>query len=313
LPITAATANLQKVPGIKPRRERLRAGAGLVLVVIAYLLQPYLLRPVFHWLRVHLFLPPSPANNLLYCSTYVLLVSLRLVWWVACAAFVFQIDRDAIVRLFPLRRRSVILWFYGLCTGLLVMAGMILLIAAIGGSRFTGTDDSVAHHLKYGAGWMLGEIILASSEELLFRGLIFGLVARLADIRIAMLVSALAFVYIHGQNPGASEIWLVRLAVTGLLLCYSVLRSGSLWWPIGYHAGWNWASAPLFGVAGSGYMNEGHILSFMPQGTQWLTGGAVGPEGSVLAFLAVGLATVFLLATVPNRSHCLAAPQIPSQ
>lgn len=280
---------------------KVRAGTALALVVIAYVIQPFLLRPTYHWLRVHLGLPQSPANNVLYCTPYILLVSLRLAWWAACAALVIQIDRDAIAGLLSRNRRSIVLFMGGLFIGLLVMTGTILAIAAVGKTGVAEAHAPVGYHLRYGAGWMLGEIILASSEELLFRGLIFALVARMVDTRVALVVSALAFVYVHVGNPGATGFWLARLAAAGLLLCYSVIRSRSLWWAIGYHAGWNWASAPLFGVAGSGYMNEGHIFSFTPGGAPWVTGGAVGPEGSVFAFVAVFAATALLVRTVPRH------------
>jgi len=83
-------------------------------------------------------------------------------------------------------------------------------------------------------------------------------------------------------------------------LAYAVYRTGSLWWSVGYHAGWNWASAPLFGAAGSGYLDQGHLFDFLPYGSVWLTGGAVGPEGSLFAFLAVVMAFVLLRKTLPS-------------
>ena len=94
---------------------------------------------------------------------------------------------------------------------------------------------------------------------------------------------------------------MVRLFGAGLLLAYSVLRSGSIWWAIGYHAGWNWASAPLFGAAGSGYSDQGHIFTFLPTGPAIITGGSVGPEGSALAFIAVIVATAVLLLTIKPK------------
>lgn len=97
----------------------------------------------------------------------------------------------------------------------------------------------------------------------MFRGLVLVLASRLLGIRMAIVISALAFSLAHGANPGASYIWMVRLAAAGMLLGYSVFRSGTLWWGIGYHAGWNFASAPLFGAVGSGYLDQGHIFAFL--------------------------------------------------
>jgi hypothetical protein len=66
---------------------------------------------------------------------------------------------------------------------------------------------------------------------------------------------------------------------------------------VGYHTGWNWASAPLFGAAGSGYLDQGHLFDFTPTGSVLITGGTVGPEGSIFAFVAVLCAFILLLAS----------------
>lgn len=120
-------------------------------------------------------------------------------------------------------------------------------------------------------------------------------------VRGAVIVSGIMFSGIHLDNPGASKIWLLRLFLQGVVLAYAVFRTRSIWWSIGYHTGWNWISAPLFGAAGSGYLDEGHIFDFSPHGTPWITGGAVGPEGSLLAFAAVWTALgLLLLTSAPN-------------
>ncbi len=116
-------------------------------------------------------------------------------------------------------------------------------------------------------------------------------------------MSGIMFSWMHLSNPGASKIWLLRLFLQGVLLAYAVFRTGSIWWSVSYHTGWNWISAPLFGAAGSGYLDEGHIFDFLPHGSPWITGGAVGPEGSLLAFAAVLAAFGLLLLTKARREN----------
>ena len=62
-------------------------------------------------------------------------------------------------------------------------------------------------------------------------------------------------------------------------------------------------SAPLFGAAGSGYLNQGHPFEFTPRGSVSITGGAVGPEGSVYAHLAMLVALILLVVTGTDGSH----------
>jgi len=190
----------------------------------------------------------------------------------------------------------------GLAVGLLVMAVAILVIAAIGDAAIFSTSASTGSALKFGVGWFLADLVGALSEELYGRASILLVAERFVGWKGAIFVSGAMFVIIHLGNPGASVIWLVRLGVQGALLAYAVYRTGSLWWSVGYHAGWNWASAPLFGAAGSGYLDQGHLFNFVPHGSALLTGGAVGPEGSVLAFLAVAIAFVLLRKIFPSGS-----------
>ena len=183
------------------------------------------------------------------------------------------------------------------------MAAVVLMIVAVGDAQLHSSPGSAPVHMAYGVAWLLAEILGAAGEEVLYRGLILVLVTRLFGKRTAIVTSAFAFALGHGANPGASYVWMVRLAVAGLLLAYSVFRSETVWWGSGYHAGWNFASAPLFGAVGSGYLDKGSIFTFLPSGSALITGGSVGPEGSAFAFLAVVVGIAFLVLTVPPNEQ----------
>jgi len=79
-----------------------------------------------------------------------------------------------------------------------------------------------------------------------------------------------------------------------------VWRTGALWWALGYHAAWDWAQSFLFGVADSGLMTPGALMSAHPAGPAWLSGGATGPEGSALMF-AIVAASVGLIGLTMMR------------
>jgi membrane protease YdiL (CAAX protease family) len=289
--------------------KHLRTVVALAVVAAGYFLQDSSLTIFYHSVRSWLGILPAATPHTLVCSAYNLLVSIRLIWWIAITALVAVIDAPGIAAVLHYDKRQATNFLKGLAIGLAVMAATVLTIVAVGDAQLLRSAGSATVHLAYGAAWLVGEILGSAGEELLFRGLILVLTARLFGIRTAMVVSALAFSLAHGANPGASYIWMVRLGAAGLLLAYSVFRSGSLWWAIGYHAGWNFASAPLFGAAGSGYIDQGHIFTFLPSGSNLITGGAVGPEGSVFAFVAVVIATVlFLFTTLPNEVNSLKAP-----
>jgi hypothetical protein len=60
------------------------------------------------------------------------------------------------------------------------------------------------------------------------------------------------------------------------------IRYGSLWLPMGLHFGWNFTEGGVFGTAVSGGQSHGLIESVL-SGPTLLTGGAFGPEASVIA------------------------------
>ncbi len=191
----------------------------------------------------------------------------------------------------------------GLLTGLSVMLVVILAIWKLGDASVVLSGQSIFSALRNGLSWLALDALGALGEELVGRAVILVLAERFVRVRGAVVVSGIMFSWMHLSNPGASKIWLIRLFLQGVLLAYAVFRTRSIWWSVGYHTGWNWISAPLFGAAGSGYLDEGHIFDFLPHGTPWITGGAVGPEGSLLAFAAVLAAFGLLLLTKTRRRN----------
>ncbi|MGH7716143.1 MAG: CPBP family glutamic-type intramembrane protease, partial [Vulcanimicrobiaceae bacterium] len=102
------------------------------------------------------------------------------------------------------------------------------------------------------------------------------------------------FGLLHAQNPGESPLGLVAAALVGLVFCFSIWLTGSLYWAIGMHAAWDWTQSYLFGVADSGLRMQGHLLQTHSAGNIWLSGGTTGPEGSVLVLVVLALMTLGL-------------------
>lgn len=249
-------------------------------------------------------------NGAMALIPYGVLMIVRLVWNVALVCIVWAVlGRPQ--GSFPLRDgcKSRHL-FLGLAIGCVVMGACILAIIASGAARIAANQQSPASAIGHAAGWLVFGTIGAAGEELYGRAAVLLVAERLAGWRGAIAVSGIMFLAIHLDNPGASPIWLARLCVQGMLLAYAVYRTRSIWWSIGYHAGWNWAGAPLFGSAGSGYLNEGHWYDFTATGPDFITGGAVGPEGSVFAFVAV-VAAFGLLCAATSRHRLRQQDRLP--
>ena len=108
-------------------------------------------------------------------------------------------------------------------------------------------------------------------------------------------VTSVGFGFIHTFNSGENWIGVLAASGIGLVFCVSVRLTGSAWWAIGCHASWDWAESYFYGTADSGFAARGHLLTSTPVGPPLWSGGADGPEGSVLVFPVVLLLLAALL------------------
>ncbi len=109
-------------------------------------------------------------------------------------------------------------------------------------------------------------------------------------------VTSTIFGFIHISNHGENWIGIFAAAAIGFVFCVSIWLTGSVWWAIGCHAGWDWGETYFYGTADSGMVAQGHYLSTSPFGNAFWSGGAVGPEGSILVLGAILLLLVVLVA-----------------
>jgi hypothetical protein len=103
------------------------------------------------------------------------------------------------------------------------------------------------------------------------------------------------FGFIHTGNGGENWIGIFAAASIGFVFCVSVRVTGSLWWAIGCHAAWDWAETFFYGTPNSGMVASGHYLTTSPAGNALWSGGADGPEGSVLVLGVILLLLAMLL------------------
>jgi membrane protease YdiL (CAAX protease family) len=125
-------------------------------------------------------------------------------------------------------------------------------------------------------------VLVGLREEFRSRG--YGLFTLSAGIGFwpAAIVSSALFGFGHRGNSGEDWIGLFNVGLFGMLACLLLRRTGNLWMPIGIHTAFDWGETYFYGVADSGQTLPGHLLNSSSNGTAWLSGGSVGPEGSVL-------------------------------
>ncbi len=140
-------------------------------------------------------------------------------------------------------------------------------------------------------------LLFAAGEELLFRGYLFQRVVELVGPTGGIIAFALLFTMAHAANSGFDALPSLNLFLGGILFGLLWLKSGSLWMVIGFHAGWNLCLGPLFGLPVSGNLFGGISLLDVGGGElpPWLSGGAYGPEGSLVATISILLAILLVV------------------
>ena len=200
------------------------------------------------------------------------------------------------------------------CLSLLVLTLWKCGLLAFDGRLLFGTDV-----IRYGTLWIFGFLVVGLLEEYLNRGyLLFTLTRGLAKIYSWLfksgknkalgfwsgaLIVSLLFGLGHETNPGESPIGLLSAGLGSLVFCYSLWRTGSLWWAIGFHTSWDWAQSFLYGVADSGLMVEHHLRATHPLGPLVMSGGTTGPEGSIFVLPLLGVISLIIIFTLPDTGY----------
>jgi uncharacterized protein len=121
-------------------------------------------------------------------------------------------------------------------------------------------------------------------------------------------VTSTFFGFYHTSNTGENWIGIFAASLMGFVFCLSVRLTGSVWWALGCHAAWDWAETFFYGTADSGLQGQGHFLTASPAGNSFWSGGADGPEGSLIVLGVILLLLLFLVALYSrNRSESPAA------
>lgn len=119
---------------------------------------------------------------------------------------------------------------------------------------------------------------------------------------LAAWVASTLFALVHTGNNGETWIGILAAGAIGFVFAVSVRLTGSLWWAVGFHAAWDWAETFFFGTADSGMPAVGSWLVARPTGNPLWSGGANGPEGSLLVLAAILATLVGLMAVYGRKS-----------
>jgi uncharacterized protein len=192
-----------------------------------------------------------------------------------------------------LRQASGKLFWTGLLWGILALSALMLLMRLFGVFSYGNLALHGSRILKFAVFWGMFFFLVGIFEEFTFRGYTQFTLSQAIGFWPAAYVFSFIFGALH-LIGNVGETWLGSLcaALIGLFFCFTLRRTGSLWFAVGMHASWDWGESYLYSVPDSGGTTPGHLLNSSFHGSRWLTGGSVGPEGSVLVFVVIAAAWV---------------------
>lgn len=133
--------------------------------------------------------------------------------------------------------------------------------------------------------WLLASLAIGFAEEYFFRGYPqFVLTQGMGFWPAAFLISFLFGAIHYFTKP--YERWpdWASTGLIALLLCLTLRRTGDLRFAIGFHAAFDFGAIFVYSGPNGGRLAPDRLLTATFHGGDWLTGGKLGPEASLLVF-----------------------------
>ncbi len=286
----------RRLPG-SPLRPAIQTAVFLLLYVVAV----YLAVPLFEWTGGYLV---GLTVGSLVASVFANSVAMSIFAVDGTNARLtdvgFHWNRDAL-------HTTLIGLAGGIGAALFVLFGPVLV--GLAGVVHTESDPNA----NWRAILFLPVLLLcgAMGEELLFHGFGFQVLLKRFGKYSTILPTGVIFGFLHASNPNASKLGIANTMAFGVLFGVAFLRSHDLWLPIGLHFGWNF-TLPMFGVKLSGITIKPTGLEILwTAGPLW-SGGAYGPEASVLTSVVLIVLALYLW-KVPVRQQYAPLYDAPSE
>jgi hypothetical protein len=133
------------------------------------------------------------------------------------------------------------------------------------------------------------------NEELCFRGYIFRTLGERAPVWVAALSTGVIFAFIHFSLSGFGVQFIISVIIMSTAFLAMRFASGSLWFPIGFHALWDWTQTYLVGLSFSGQGYDPSLVHVIQSGPAVWVGGGDTIESGLLYRSAIVLITIVAL------------------
>jgi len=191
----------------------------------------------------------------------------------------------------------------GFLIGLILQALVVLVIYLTGGYQVLSLNPFTYLLPAFAIG-----ITSAIFEEILIRGILYRITEESLGTIWALVISSLLFGFLHLANKNSSVYSAFAISIeAGLLLGVSYVYAKNLWMPILLHFSWNFAEGGIFGANLSGNILSKSLITARFSGSDWISGGAFGPENSVQAII-LGFAAAVIIFVIAYKQGKLIKP-----
>ena len=195
----------------------------------------------------------------------------------------------------PIAKALGIRTWEGVTAGVVIGGGVALGMLAFGAMQIHGLAVTGGALIASALAWAVTMIIVGVSEEFWFRAYFFQTLWRSFGFWPAAIVVALLFAGIHYFFKSGENIWdVITLLWFSLLICYSVLKTGTLWFAVGLHFAFDFMQFFVIGTPNGTLLPEGRMFNATFNGPWWLTGGVLGTEASFLMYPLLALVTFYI-------------------
>jgi uncharacterized protein len=184
------------------------------------------------------------------------------------------------------------LFLSGVMWGTVPSVLILIPIWLAGACSFQGLAVHGVELARWAAVWGVAFLLVGLAEEFTFRGCAQSTLSKAIGFWPATVALSSLFGLVHflfKQNEG----WVdpISVALYGLFWCFTLRRTGSLWFAVGFHAASDYVDMVVFAepnTGNGGMAIPGHLLNVTFHGPAWLTGGPRGTEASLLVFPILG-------------------------
>jgi uncharacterized protein len=195
----------------------------------------------------------------------------------------------------PVNRALSFQTFEGAVVGLLMPGLVGIGMFALGGMQIQGLNNT-GSALAYSAlAWLAANILIGITEEFWFRSYFQLTLWKSIGFWPSSIAIALIFAAEHYFFKAGENLWdVITLVSLSLLMSYSILRTGTLWFAVGFHAAFDYTQLFLIGTPNGAEIPAGRLFNVTFNGPTWLTGGVLGTEASFLLYPLIALAYFYI-------------------